>query len=183
MTYPDAQNPAESRRILWNQFILARALARIARQRCDPEEAEDEAPAFHYTDTHAGSGRLPGPLSQTAALMECRKEFSSPLFFDALRPALPDEAHPGSWILAGRVVSNLGFAAEIDVNDIDLEAIRFGQTYRESAWTHFGPMTGSSFYGPGWGWASFPISSSSIRRPTISAARPMPRMPPSCSIP
>ena len=137
MTYPDAQNPAESRRILWNQFILARALARVARQRCDPEEAEDEAPAFHYTDTHAGSGRMPGPLRQTAALLAVRKEFSSPLFFDALRPALPDGAHPGSWILAGRVLSNLGFAAEIDVNDIDSEAIRLGQTYRESAWTRF----------------------------------------------
>jgi len=137
MTYPDAQNPAESRRILWNQFILARALARVARLRCDPEDAEDEAPPSHYTDTHAGSGRLPGPLTQTAALLASRKEFSSPLFFDALRPTLPDGAHPGSWIVAGRVLNNLGFAAEIDVNDIDSEAIRLGQTYRESAWTRF----------------------------------------------
>lgn len=137
MTYPDARNPGESRRILWNQFILARALARAARQACHPDDAEDDAPAFHYTDTHAGSGRLPGPLPLMDNLLEQRKDFSSQIFFDALRPALPGQAHPGSWLLAGRVLNNLGFAPEIDVNDIDAEAIRLGQTYRETAWTRF----------------------------------------------
>lgn len=137
MTYPHAQDLAESQRILWNQFILARALARVARQRCHPDEAEDEAPPFHYTDTHAGSGRLPGPLPPMASLLMRRKDFSSQVFFDALRPQLPDRAHPGSWLLAGRVLNNLGFAAEIDVNDIDAEAIRQGQGFRESAWTRF----------------------------------------------
>lgn len=137
MTYPDARDPGESRRILWNQFILARALARTARQRCHPEDAEDEAPSFHYTDTHAGSGRLPGPLPPLARLLERRKDFANPLFFDALRPGLPNGAHPGSWVLAGRVLSTLGFTPEIDANDIDAEAIRLGQEHRETVWTRF----------------------------------------------
>ncbi|HVI53083.1 MAG TPA: hypothetical protein VM661_17875 [Candidatus Sulfotelmatobacter sp.] len=137
MTYAEAQSPGEARRILWNQFILARALARTARLRCKPEDAEDDAPAFFYTDTHAGSGRLSGPLPYSADLLIRRHGFSSPIFFDALRPALPDGAHPGSWVLAGRVLNSLGFAAEIDVNDIDQDAIRQGQGHREYAWTRF----------------------------------------------
>jgi hypothetical protein len=125
--------------VLWTQFILARALARTARA-----AAERRADGFCVLDTHAGPGWLtdlghwPGTLRQAAG------GFRTQDFFTALSPALPGDAHPGSWLLSGRVIGDIlapyGLEGEIDVNDLDKAVITQAMTRREQGtvrfWTH-----------------------------------------------
>ncbi len=119
--------PGAARRILWSQFILAAALAAVARGGDGP---------FAYTDTHAGSGRLPGPLPRLAGVLAAGGDFHSRAFFQALQGA---EAvhHPGSWVLAGRVLTAAGREPEIDVNDIDAAALAAARLHREGLWARF----------------------------------------------
>jgi hypothetical protein len=129
--------PAQARGILWNQLILARALARLGKAMLERQPDGAEPPAFCYTDTHAGCGRLPGPLPLVDEVMVRRHGFAAQNFFDALAIPLPEGAHPGSWVLAGRVLGALGLAAEIDVNDLDAALVARARQHREEAWVRF----------------------------------------------
>jgi len=131
MTYPHSQDPNEARRILWNQFLLARALCRAARGKQGGDGG------FYYTDTHAGSGLLPGPLPFLEELRVHRHGFAAQGFFDALEPPLAGGQHPGSWLLAGRLLKNLKLDAEIDVNDIDPDALVIARQVKEEAWVRY----------------------------------------------
>lgn len=125
----------DPRTTLWTQFILAAALARVARPVV--EQSGEDYVSFSYTDTHAGSGRIDGPLAPLARVMEERSRFSNKAFFSALDAALPPVDHPGSWVLAGRVLSEAGgrgMAVEMDVNDIDPALISLAKERREQAW-------------------------------------------------
>lgn len=136
---------ADARRIIWNQFILAQALARIARGMTEPEDG-DSIP-FCYTDTHAGPGRIAAPQPFLDAVLAQRDRFSGGDFFAALTPFTPAEApppprdrHPGSWILAGRVLAAIDrprLAIEMDINDIDADVISQAQANREAGWLRF----------------------------------------------
>ena len=128
----------DDRGILWNQFILARALARTVRS-VAATSGEDEAAEFCYADTHAGSGRIPGPLPNLAAILPERNSFAAAPFFQAISAPLPDFGHPGSWVLAARIVEALGerVTLEIDANDIDEAVIAAAREHREGAWVRF----------------------------------------------
>ncbi|OIR00749.1 hypothetical protein GALL_170860 [mine drainage metagenome] len=119
--------PAEARRVLWSQFILAGTLAVVARR---------GSGAFAYTDTHAGSGRLPGAPALLAPLLAAGGDFQGQAFFQALQGQAP-AFHPGSWVLAGRVLTAAGREPEIDVNDIDAAALAAARAHREGLWTRF----------------------------------------------
>jgi len=132
---------ADARRTIWNQFILARALARVARAAAEPEDGDSFT--FCYTDTHAGSGRIAGPLTYLDKVLARRGAFLTQDFFKALSPALPDDGHPGSWVLAGRVMQEVDgnrVAFEIDVNDIDKDLIAAAPLHQEQLrarfWSH-----------------------------------------------
>ena len=127
----------DDRGILWNQFILARALARTVRSVA--ASAGDEAAEFCYADTHAGSGRIQGPLPSLAAILSERNAFAAAPFFQAISLPLPGFAHPGSWVLAARVVAALGerVTLEVDANDIDEAVIAAARDHREGAWARF----------------------------------------------
>lgn len=121
--------------IIWNQFILAAALTRTARRVLEgrSEDADDNA-RFSYADTHAGGGRLPKPAAM-AALLARRDRFKTQAWFDA---AGKGEAHPGSWVLAGRLIHALGgLDFEADVNDIDVAVIEGAKANRETGWVRF----------------------------------------------
>jgi hypothetical protein len=101
------------------------------------ERAGDDLVYFSYTDTHAGAGALPGPLPQAAAMIENHGRFSNRAWFDAVPGPLPPASHPGSWVLAGRVLAAIGgpqFAIEMDVNDICPAAMEAAKTARERGW-------------------------------------------------
>ena len=126
----------DDRCILWNHFILAAALARSVRA-VMAEGGDDEAVEFCYADTHAGCGRIPGPLPTVGHLIDEAADFPASPLFSALTPPLPDHAHPGSWLLAARIATAIGgerIALEIDANDIDEAVIAAARDHREGAW-------------------------------------------------
>lgn len=129
---------ADARRTLWNHFILARALGRMARM--SAAQATDGAIPFCYVDTHAGSGRIPRPSPFLDRLFEQRRSFAGDDYFRGLEPPVSDGEHPGSWVLAGRVIEAAGgdrLVVEIDVNDIDATLVAKGRGYREGTWVRF----------------------------------------------
>jgi hypothetical protein len=126
----------DGRGIIWTQFILASALARMARALVERAPAHDAEVVFSYADTHGGSGRLPVPAA-LAAVLERRGDFATPYFHGAMTGAAD---HPGSWVLAGRVMAGLDqprLAFEADVNDIAPEVIAAAKDNREIGWTRF----------------------------------------------
>lgn len=125
----------DSRGTLWSQFILAAALARMARPVA--ERAGDDLVYFSYTDTHAGAGRLPGPLPHVAEMIEGHGRFANRSWFAAVPGPLPPEQHPGSWVLAGRVLASVGgpqLAIEMDVNDLCPKVMEDAKAARERGW-------------------------------------------------
>ncbi|MDR3436870.1 hypothetical protein [Telmatospirillum sp.] len=127
-----------ARRMLWNHFILARALGRTARLAAS--RAVDGAIPFGYVDTHAGSGCIDIPASFIDGLQQHRQSFTADDYFEALEPAFPDGTHPGSWVLAGRVIEAAGgqrLVVEMDVNDIDPVQVASARSNREGTWTRF----------------------------------------------
>ncbi|HTH18001.1 MAG TPA: hypothetical protein VL974_15185 [Magnetospirillum sp.] len=127
--------PLDARATLWNQFILAAAIARMARPVA--EKAGDDLVYFSYTDTHAGAGTLPGPLPQVAEMLEAHGRFANRHWFAAVPGPLAPDAHPGSWVVAGRVLAAVGgpqLAIEMDVNDIDPAAMEAAKAARERGW-------------------------------------------------
>ncbi|EME69249.1 hypothetical protein H261_14460 [Paramagnetospirillum caucaseum] len=120
--------------IIWNQFILAAALTRTARRERERGGEDGEEPRFSYADTHAGGGRLPPPAA-LAAVLARRDVFASRAWLDAIGGR---DDHPGSWVLAGRLVGTLGgLDFEADVNDIDPAAIEAAKASREGGWVRF----------------------------------------------
>lgn len=120
---------------LWNQFILSAALARMVRPLA--ECAGEDLTVFSYTDTHAGTGRLAGPLPVFADLLKGRSAFANQALFAAFPWSEAPADHPGSWVLAGRVLAALGgprLAVEMDVNDIDPAIMEQGKAHREQGW-------------------------------------------------
>jgi hypothetical protein len=121
--------------ILWSQFILAAAVARMAAPVA--EKAGDDLVYFSYTDTHAGAGRLSGPLPHVGRIIEQHGRFSNRHWFSAVPgPAAPGE-HPGSWVVAGRVLAAAGgpqLAIEMDVNDLDPAVMEVAKGHRERGW-------------------------------------------------
>lgn len=129
---------ADARRGLWNHFILARALGRMARMIA--AQAHDGAIPFCYIDTHAGSGRIPRPSPFLDRIFAQRRNFAADDYFLALEPAVSEHEHPGSWVLAGRVIAAAGgdrLVVEIDVNDIDATLVSEGRNRREGTWVRF----------------------------------------------
>lgn len=129
---------ANARRTLWNHFILARALGRLARMTA--AQASDGAIPFCYVDTHAGSGRIPRPSPFLDRIVEQRQSFAGDDYFQGLEPALAEDEHPGSWVLAGRVIGAAGgdrLVVEIDVNDIDAALVSKARSRREGTWVRF----------------------------------------------
>lgn len=120
--------------IIWNQFILAAALVRIAAR--ERARDADEDPRFSYLDTHAGSGRLPRP-ALLDVLLDHRAEFGSKAWLNAVEGGTAD-GHPGSWVLAGRVIGGLEtMEFEADVNDLDPAVITAAKGNREGGWARF----------------------------------------------
>jgi hypothetical protein len=95
---------------------------------------------FCYVDTHAGSGRIHRPSPYIERLIEHRRSFSNDAYFAGLEPILPEDGHPGSWVLAGRVVNAVAgdqLVVEIDVNDIDAKLVAEAKGNREGTWVRF----------------------------------------------
>ncbi|HLO74820.1 MAG TPA: hypothetical protein VK196_00010 [Magnetospirillum sp.] len=125
----------DHRATLWNQFILAAAVARLARPVA--EKAGDDLVYFSYTDTHAGPGVIKGPLPAVNAVIEHHGRFSNRAWFAAVPGPTAPEIHPGSWVVAGRVLASVGgpqLAIEMDVNDLDPAAMEAGKAARERGW-------------------------------------------------
>lgn len=125
----------DHRATLWNQFILAAALARTARPVA--EKAGDDLVYFSYTDTHAGAGGLPGPLPCAGAIIENHGRFANRAWFTAVPGPLAPDTHPGSWVVAGRVLAAVGgpqLAIEMDVNDLDPAMMEAAKAARERGW-------------------------------------------------
>lgn len=125
----------DHRATLWNQFILAAAIARMARPVA--EKAGDDLVYFSYTDTHAGAGGLAGPLPCVADIIENHGRFSNRAWFSAVPGPLPPGTHPGSWVVAGRVLASVGgaqLAIEMDVNDLDPAVMEAAKAARERGW-------------------------------------------------
>lgn len=111
-------------------------------------QAADGAIPFCYVDTHAGSGRIPKPGPLLDRLFAERRSFAADDYFAGLEPHLPDDEHPGSWVLAGRVIGSAGgerLVVEIDVNDIDATLVAKGRGYREGTWVRFWSLDWFSF--------------------------------------
>lgn len=120
---------------VWNQFILSAALARMVRPLA--ECAGNDLEVFSYTDTHAGTGRLAGPLPAFAEVLRQRQSFANKALFAAFPWSEAPADHPGSWVLAGRVLAALGgprLAVEMDVNDIAPAMMEQGKSHREQGW-------------------------------------------------
>ncbi|TAN59972.1 MAG: hypothetical protein EPN20_14240, partial [Magnetospirillum sp.] len=142
----------DGRGIIWSQFILAAALARTARAVLDRAPAAADAEVvFAYADTHGGSGRIERPAALDEVLAR-RRDFAMPRFHEATSHGATSHGamtaaagHPGSWVLAGRVIAGLGLtdpgmarlAFEADVNDLAPEVIAAAQGNREVGWTRF----------------------------------------------
>lgn len=141
-----AEAVADARRTLWNHFILARALGRASRTTA--AQAVDGAIPFCYVDTHAGSGRIRKPTPFLDRLLAERHSFAVDDYFLGLEPLLPGDDHPGSWVLAGRVIGAAGgdrLVVEIDVNDIDAGLVAEGRGHREGTWVRFWSLDWFSF--------------------------------------
>jgi hypothetical protein len=126
------------RSILWCQFTLARAVGRIVRSKA--ARVSGEGQAFCYVDTHGGSGRGPALRPWIDAVIEARQGFANGDFFLGLSADDLPDAHPGSWVLALRVIKSLvggKLALEVDVNDIDVGQIEEAKSHREDAWIRF----------------------------------------------
>ena len=132
----------DPRFILWNHFILARTLDRVIRVMLS--QANENADLnFCYTDTHAGNGRLSLLLPYSQKVQEARGEFSWGGFCDALSREGCEHFHPGSWLLASRVMGQIGDSRlefDIDVNDINSDVIAEAGRNREGGrvrfWSH-----------------------------------------------
>lgn len=125
----------DHRATLWNQFILAAAVARLALPVA--ERAGDDLVYFSYTDTHAGAGALPGPLPAVASVIENHSRFANRAWFSAVPGPIPPDPHPGSWVVAGRVLGAVGgpqLAIEMDVNDIEPAVMEAAKAARERGW-------------------------------------------------
>lgn len=122
--------------ILWTQFILAAALARAATTARQGESSAAEV-SFSFADTHAGCGCIARPSGLDLVQAE-RANFTGTAFHEAVATSLAGcEGHPGSWVLAARVLGASGVAVEIDVNDIDPAQIARAQANREGGWVRF----------------------------------------------
>lgn len=121
--------------ILWTQVILAAALTRSARSVAG-RKAEPEEPIFAYADTHGGGGTLARPAA-IAAVEAVADQLNGTAFLDAVSRPTRDGGHPGSWVLAARVIEAAGLALESDVNDHDPLVIEAAKANRESGWTRF----------------------------------------------
>ena len=125
----------DHRATLWNHFILAAAVGRMARPVAEP--AGDDLVYFSYTDTHAGAGALPGPLPCVGSIIENHGRFTNRAWFSAVPGPLPPDSHPGSWVVAGRVLAAVGgpqLAIEMDVNDLDPAMMEAAKAARERGW-------------------------------------------------
>jgi len=122
--------------ILWTQFILAAALARAATAAREAAGGTAEA-SFSFADTHAGCGCIARPGGLDTIVAE-RANFAATAFHQAVAASLAGcDGHPGSWVLAARVLGAAGVAVEIDVNDIDPALIAKAQANREGGWVRF----------------------------------------------
>ena len=97
--------------LLWTQFILTAALERVRGDFVD----SPNRPAFCYVDTHAGSGWLDPPAPFLDRFRQAADSIQSQAFFRTLKN---DDRHPGSWVLAARVLDAIDSDFEIDINDI-----------------------------------------------------------------
>jgi hypothetical protein len=143
---PSPKTNADARRTLWNHFILARALGRLAR--ITATQATESAIPFCYVDTHAGIGRVQRPQAYLEQLFAQRQHFTGDDYFVGLTPGLANDQHPGSWVLAGRVINAAGgesLVVEIDVNDIDPALVSQARGNREGTWVRFWSQDWFSF--------------------------------------
>lgn len=120
---------------VWPQFILAAALERVAK-RFDPGKENNP---FCYADTHAGPGRIPIELATAPYFPDTANQ----IYWATIAGQKFPGHHPGSWVTASRVLGDIfssddGF--EIDVNDIDPQALEQAKTHHESGrlrlWSH-----------------------------------------------
>lgn len=128
----------DARISLWDQFVLARAVVRLARSMLSQDD--NETVNFCYTDTHAGSGRIEGRPLWFDDVLAQRHAFSDQAFFHAIAGEPQKTWRPGSWILAGRILAGLEsprLSIEIDVNDIDGRLITEARKNREIGWVRF----------------------------------------------
>lgn len=112
---------------LWSQFILAAALDRIAGRFA----AERGTDVFCYADTHAGPGLAPFERDSAAF----NGEFVNQAYPQAVALSPDNAPHPGSWVIAERVLGRIFPDAddfEIDVNDIDSKALDRAKVNHES---------------------------------------------------
>jgi len=119
---------------LWNQFILAAALARTARPFA--ERAKDDLIDFVYVDTHAGPGRYDGSLPGLQHVCDQGPSILNRAMLEAYHSGL-GQGHLGSWLLAGRVLGRVGgtqMAVEMDVNDLSPAIIEQAKANREGGW-------------------------------------------------
>jgi hypothetical protein len=73
-------------------------------------------------------------------LLEQRSRFTTTGFFDSIQTPLPDGGHPGSWVLAGRLLNGFEpgrLGVECDINDIDPLAITTARRHHEGGWVRF----------------------------------------------
>ena len=127
----------DGRGIIWTQFILAAALARSARTQVERARPHEDEVVFSYADTHGGGGRVASPIFLDEVVAR-RADFAMPFFHDGLAGVA--EGHPGSWVLAGRVLATLDLprlSFEADVNDIDPGVIDAAKSRREIGWIRF----------------------------------------------
>lgn len=170
----------DARATLWNQFILAAAIARMARPVA--EKAGDDLVYFSYTDTHAGAGTLPGPLPHVAEIIENHGRFANRHWFAAVPGPLPPDSHPGSWVVAGRVLAAVGgpqLAIEMDVNDLDPAVMEAAKAARERGWVRLWSHDWFLFLRSRLGRPERPHFVLVDPPPTIRAGRPTASTPPS----
>ena len=112
--------------ILWSQYLLAAALDHVARRSTGKNP-------FCYVDTHAGPGISNGTGGDIQFLNSQIQRFTNRVWFDALAQTSPN--HPGSWVVASRVLSGIPHLVgnfEIDANDIDPLAAQRMDVHRET---------------------------------------------------
>ena len=133
-------------KVLWTQFILARALVRSARQRLSSPHGRF-AP-YCFTDTHADLGRFFMPPDGMDRVIQRRNDFKNQEFFTALEPSLSKGGFPGVWVLASRLLypfEDDEVEVGIDVNNRDAKLIAHATAYREQVRTRFWSHDWSQF--------------------------------------